>query len=794
MNKNNKLVKTLGLIALVPVTHGSSAAIEVAPQTGAQNTLDEIVVTARRTAESMQDVPVAISAMSAADLRREAIGSTQDLQGRVPSLTISSNSQNRSTESPTIRGQGATFGSGPGVAMYFAEVPLPMDSTFNGQGGPGKFFDISNLQVLKGSQGTLFGRNTTGGALLIEPHKPEADFQASLMAERTSFSGDGYEATLNVPLVSDTLLARASFKYVDRDGFTKDIARDKDIDDKHFWTSRLGLTWRPTEGFENYLLAYYTDSEDNGTGAVIEGFNPSGLNYGIAAITSDLAGLPRASQEEADRLNQGCALLAGQSANCGADIVAEQEGRGIRHVELSADTRDALKTGGVINQSRFDVTDRLALRNIWSYSTFEHQVRMDSDGSSIAMQDVINSDSQNVADSRQITEELQLQGNALDDDLTFVVGAYYQRVTPEGYQGEHVNALGFDRPLLSYGVKTVSYAPYSQGTYNLGGISKSLERLSATAGIRYTTDEADGFSNAGTEHTAKLEYHALTYTVGLDYASDHGLIYGKISRGYKAGGMAVLAVVPDDYTFDPEYVTNYEVGHKVDFEIGSMPARVNTAFYYTDYTDMQRAALDSLGGINFGGAVFTAGKAVIQGVEIEATLMPLDELTLAATYAYTHGEYKDYKLKVNQINPIFDCTNNLIESGNQAELDCVPFQYSPRHQASLTAIYDWFLDPSIGDISASMTYAWTDDQYASSYTRPQQEPGAWLDSFGLLNASVRWTSILGSNFDMQIYGTNLTDEDYRISNSNTWTNVYFRASFYGEPRILGAQLTYHWGA
>jgi iron complex outermembrane receptor protein len=782
-------------MTLIPLARHSGAATESEVSEDAQGAaLGEVVVTARRTAESMQDVPVAISAMSAADLQREAIGSTQDLQGRVPSLTISSNSQNRSTESPTIRGQGATFGSGPGVAIYYAEVPLPMDSTFNGQGGPGKFFDISNLQVLKGSQGTLFGRNTTGGALLIEPHKPDTDFLASLMAERTSFSGEGYEAILNVPLASDTLLARASFKYADRDGFTKDISRDKDIDDKHFWTSRFGLTWRPTERFENYLLGYYTDSEDNGTGAVIEGFNPSGLNYGIAAITSDLAGLPRASQEEADLLNQGCALLAAQSTNCGADIAAEQDSRGVRHVALSADTRDAIKTSGVINQSQFNLDDRLALRNILSFSTFEHQVRMDSDGSSIAMQDVINSDSQNVADSRQITEELQLQGKALDDALTFVVGAYYQRVTPEGFQGEHVNALGFDRPLLSYGVKTVSYAPYSQGTYNLGALSDSLKRLSATAGIRYTTDKADGFSNAGTDHTAELEYHALTYTLGLDYATDYGLMYGKISRGYKAGGMAVLAVVPDDYTFDPEYVTNYEIGHKTDFELGTMPARVNTAFYYTDYTDMQRAALDSLGGINFGGAVFTAGEAVIQGVEVEATLMPLDNLTLAATYAYTHGEYKDYKLTVNQINPILDCNNNLVETGDDAELDCVPFQYSPRHQASLTAIYEWLLDPSIGDVSASVTYAWTDDQYSSSYTRPQQEPGAWLDSFGLLNASVRWTSILGSNFDMQIYGTNLTDEEYRISNSNTWTNVYFRASFYGEPRILGAQFTYHWGA
>src|SRR3546814_19385391 len=109
----------------------------------------------------------------------------------------------RNTESPTIRGQGAQFGAGPGVVIYMAEVPLPSDPVANNQGGPGKFLDLSNLQILKGSPGTLFGRNTTGGATLLEPHKPEPKFSSTLRAGGTTYSGPTYEGMLNVPMNSE---------------------------------------------------------------------------------------------------------------------------------------------------------------------------------------------------------------------------------------------------------------------------------------------------------------------------------------------------------------------------------------------------------------------------------------------------------------------------------------------------------------------------------------------------------------------------------------------------------------
>ena len=167
--------------------------------------LEEIVVTARRTEESQQDVPIAVTSMSADILQRESIGTLQDLQGRVPSLVMSTGGQQRNTEMPTLRGQGGTYGGGSGVAQYYAEVPLPADTTESNIGGPGKFFDLADLQILKGSQGTLFGRNTTGGALLLTPNKPSEQFSLKANYETGNYELNGYELVVNVPLMSDSL-------------------------------------------------------------------------------------------------------------------------------------------------------------------------------------------------------------------------------------------------------------------------------------------------------------------------------------------------------------------------------------------------------------------------------------------------------------------------------------------------------------------------------------------------------------------------------------------------------------
>jgi iron complex outermembrane recepter protein len=809
-----KLIVTTAVLAALDVG-GPQMAMAQDPtgQGDSQRSLEEIVVTARRRAENQQDVPVAITAFSSQALQREQINSMQDLRGRVPSLTIGGSGQQRNSESPTVRGQGGNFGASPSAILYYAEVPLPADFPFNGQGGPGAFFDLSNVQVLKGPQGTLFGRNTTGGALLLDPVEPSNDLGGSVSAQGSSYSGQQYEAIANVPIVDDTLMARAGFQTTKRNGFTEDFASGNDLDNEDYWTSRLGITWRPTDRIENYLLGYYTNSKNNGTGLVIEDYNEYGLNNGFPAtiagvigipadqlsnppwpnILSGLFGVPPSTFQDPN--NIGCNLLNAKtgSTNCGQDIVAEQQQRGPRRIETSLTPNEKIETGAAIDHFSFELNDSLTLRNIASYTFFQRSFNWDADGSVAQLQDLATPDGVRSYDIGQITEELQLQGTALNEKLEYVVGGYYQKIEPKGDQEQMITAFFISLAPQQYEIEQESYAPYLQATYDLSGLSSSLEGFSVTGGVRYTKDKINGFSSSGdAPHAEKLNYEEPTYTIGLDYTFDSHLLYGKFSRGYKAGGFSTTAVVPADYTYDPEYVDSYEIGQKSDFAIGTVPARVNSALYYTDYQDMQRAGVD-VNGTNIGSAIFNVGKASIYGAEVEAMVEPIEGLRLSVNYSYMHAEYDQFELSNNGSLPIVDCTGNAVPKGGVEQLDCAPFQNAPDHQFAVTTSYDLPLDASYGLVNASMTYAWTDNMYLSPYSLPQVEPGAWLESNGLLNASVSWNGIMGSAFDLMFYGTNLTDEDYRISNSNVWNLTYYRSSIYGEPRILGVRLAYHWG-
>jgi iron complex outermembrane receptor protein len=235
-----------------------------------------------------------------------------------------------------------------------------------------------------------------------------------------------------------------------------------------------------------------------------------------------------------------------------------------------------------------------------------------------------------------------------------------------------------------------------------------------------------------------------------------------------------------------------------------MPVRINSALYYTDYTDMQRTAEDTnvntavsnpLKANEFGGATFNAGKAKIMGFETNAIIQPTDGLTLSANYAFTYGKYDTYTVQANtNALPLVDCSGHGVPNNGTADFSCIPFQYTPRHQFSVSSNYRLPLAESIGRIDGTVTFSWTDRQYSSAASVPQEEPGAWLDTYGLLNASVNWTAIYGSAFDVQLFGTNLTDRTYRVSNSNVWDALYFQSSIYGEPRIFGANVSYHWGS
>jgi iron complex outermembrane recepter protein len=186
-------------------------------------TVSEVIVTAQRREERLQDVPIAITAFTAERLQQQNINQSQDLQATVPSLVVGANGQgSRDSQTFTLRGQGATFQASPGVVVYMSEVPLPAPITLSQQGGPGNYVDLENLQVLAGPQGTLFGRNTTGGAILLVPRKPQNEFGGYIQAGLGNYDAQELEAVLNVPIIEGKLLMRVVGAYRDREGYTHD--------------------------------------------------------------------------------------------------------------------------------------------------------------------------------------------------------------------------------------------------------------------------------------------------------------------------------------------------------------------------------------------------------------------------------------------------------------------------------------------------------------------------------------------------------------------------------------------
>lgn len=789
------------IIAVLLCTASAAVVAEIEAQTDLStqesqlprgDVLEEVVVTARRTQENIQDVPLSITALSASDLDRESITTAQDLMGKVASLVIGPNSSMRNAESPNIRGQGATFSASPGVVMYWAEVPLPQDSFSNNQGGPGMFFDVQNLQVLKGPQGTLFGRNTTGGAFVIEPVKPQDSFFARLRTEAGNYDSRAYEAILNLPLQSDRVLLRMGGQRVYRDGFTKDVVTGKEYDDRNYWTARLGLTIRLGDSIENNLLAYTTERDETGTGNVIEAMNPEGIN----GFLSGYLGLP-INPNLPPNEQFGCQFFnaSAPSTNCGLDIAAEQNARDIRHVELSADPKDQLETGAVVDIFTWKASDSLTVRNIASISYYQRRFNWDQDGSRAALNDVQASDAYS-SDTETVTEELQFQGELPQYGLSYVAGAYYEKRDPQSMQ-ENPSTVLFSPIKQSYRISSRSRALYAQASYDLAVLDSKWQGWIVTAGVRRTVDEMEGYSRFDTlvftnEKDPHDKQYATTWLVSASYQFDDAMVYGKVAQGYKAGGFTGLAANPKNFDYDPEYVRNYELGIKSDLRLADMPLRLNGAIFLSDYTDMQRVAAESYNGA-FGAATFNAGESEIRGFEMDFILLATSRLRLMGNYSYTDAEFKEFRVPRESMTPQQDCVRDDVQNGELGDYSCMPFTETPEHQYSLTATYELPLDANIGIVETSLTYSWVDDRFTAPVSVPQAEPGAWLDDYHLVNASINWLNVFGSQLDLQLYATNLTDEEYRIANSNSWNELAFKNSIWSEPRMYGLRLSYRWG-
>lgn len=750
---------------------------------------EDIIVTAQRREEAGQDVPIALTVFSGDDLRQLHISSNRDLITRVPSLMVSANNQTRSTEAFTLRGQGTTYQASQGVVMYMAETPLLSGYVFSSQGGPGQFLDLESLQVLKGAQGTLFGRNTTGGAILLAPARPTKSFGGYVQAQVGNYDSKEIESVINFPVVQDKMWIRGAFRRVRRDGITKNIA-GRDRDDENYWTGRIGVTYRPTASVENYLIVFNTLQKTQGSGFVVGAVNPA-LGLGFLQ-----------------------------------PLVDAQTARGPRIIEDDADSQDTLRTYGLINVLEIGLNAKLSLRNITSYSVLKHSQSYNYDGFGFLpnISEIFtfrNGPNQYQDNLRQVTEELQLQGTASDSRLQYALGVYSERIWPDG--PNQVISTGLGLGLISnmrrHAVNRRSTAVYGQASFDFGTASYLLRRLRVTAGFRYTWDKIEGYhesvvvrsANPGVEScgnspaqtppncrlTGKLRSDAPSWLLSLDYKVTPDLLaYAKFTEGYKAGGFNAASVNSTSLTFQPEFVRTLEAGLKAKLRLGGTPVIFNAGTYSSDYSDIQRAAVDfnaSTG--SFGARTINAATARIRGVEADIAITPISGLNLSASYAYTNADYRRFDFPTLGQR---DCSGSFVGvfvpgARSIADLSCIPFPFTARNQFAARLQYVIPLPTRIGSVSFGAQYAHQGKQYTAWTDVPGAEPGSYLEPVGLLTLTVDWRNMFGSPFAAQLFATNALNKTYRIGNSGVFGFLGFQNSIYGEPRMLGVRFKYDFG-
>ena len=829
----------LSTFGMLPVHAQDSA--RGATQAGS---LEEVIVTARKREESLQDVPVAVSAFTTEQLREQNITEAYDLQFHTPGLMMRAGAGTRNSVDFFIRGQGATFGSAPAVVTYFAEAP-----SNNILGGNGQLYDLDSVQVLKGPQGTLFGRSTTGGAVLFSPIRPKDQFEASIQASGGNLNYREITGFVNVPLVGDALSLRLSANSVRRDGFTKSITTGQDLDDQHRDSVRLGLLFKPTDWFDNYLLLQDDRVNESNTGAVTLAANAAlpfwnatpptperlGLIFAgqaapstggeiIAAIctgigfgTGNPAGIPACVAQRSARLT---AAFQGLATNA-ARLQGEDEDE-VRRGAVGVEQALAGRTQGIVNTTTVNAGETgflgdLSFKNIFStYKNFGVKSLRDLSGgplpagivwTSADIQGFVPVYSNDIAKGKNdwldyYTDEFQIAGT-INEKHNWLVGIYYE---------SNKNDLAYPPIFSTFGdVFSPTFTPGAVGgfTSDAKSITKGyfgqftldlsdwlLQGLRFTGGYRWSdtyrhsTGLAAVINSSGNlvpgaaQPTVSLNDQAPSWNVSLDYdLTDQLLVYLTHRRGFKPGGVNVgfnPAVPGATRTYTPETLDDLELGMKWDWDAGNVRGRTNAAVYGQRYSDIQRAQFLPTPTGSVVQQTNNIAAAEIWGLELENAVRLSEQWQVNLTYAYIHPKYTSWPGDSNGPAP-----------GGLPLIDS-PYPGTPEHQGTLGLRYSRPVG-AMGEIAALVEYyrqssvELNDSALQDNFLIPK-EPG-----YGNVNLRFDWSNIAGQPIDLGFFVRNATDDVHKLSVNSLYSSAGFISALYAEPRTYGLELRYRMG-
>lgn len=725
--KKSLLAAMVGLFAA-----GGMGTVQAQEQVGesarAQSVLDEIVVTAQKREQSLQDVPIAISAFTGQRLEKSGIDDSQSLVMVTPGLSFASDG---GMGKVTIRGIGSPFLQGPGVDPSAA---VYIDGVYQSRFTSSVFdlMDVERIEVLKGPQGTLYGRNATSGAIKVVSKDPGNEFGGSLSVKAGNYNLQSAKLTLDTPLIEDTLLLRTALVRNTRDGYTEDILNGYESDYEDLKAGRFTLKYFATDNLD--ITLHGTVINDDGDFGAIKHFvDPDGPFFGDAMIIDDPRRVahdfgPREAPTRVRAYDATIKWDLGWASLTSITGYTHNE-EGPWHEDLDATEINGLSQGNPSGEGGL------------------------------------------YFDTKTFTQEVNLT-SATNDRLQWITGVYFLRDKPTWLTG--IDVPLFSLPLSQYDtrIETEAYAIFGNVTYSL------TEKMRLNLGLRYSDEEKertvsqiiDGVVVRGPESETE-SWDAVTPKLGLDYfVSDDVMLYVSAGRGFKSGGFQSVGANAFDSAVDPEFIDAYEVGAKTSWLDNRLRFNVN-AFYY-DYQDLQ---VLSIVGSDDDGRVITelnnAAKATIQGLDIEMSALLRESLQLDVGISLLDATFDEFLSSLD--GEEFDASGNHLPE-------------APEFTANVGIEYTHPAEVMHGYISLRADYFYSDEKYFDQYERDN----ATQESFELVNARIAYVST-DESWELALFGKNLTDE-LVITKSLPFGLIGNSAlRDLTPPRTYGASITYN---
>jgi len=748
------------------------------------NGIEEIVVTAQRRDESLERTPVAITALGATLLANRAVLSESDLRTAAPGLSVHAGADSDQLAFG-IRGQTVDpfTGSEPAVLPYVNEVPSVNTAASS-------FYDLESIQVLKGPQGTLFGRNVTGGAVLFTTARPKDEIEGFLSGQLGNYDRQVLQGAFNVPIIPHELLFRIAGIIDKRDGFTQNLYDNRRFGDVDRKSIRGSLLFSPTDKVTNLLVADYSSSDGSSTpGVLYSAYKTGSTNNGIP-LNSTFSTLFSPALDAAIGVPGAwnSYLAAHPKAYSGglAAYVGVQQARGPYEVSLDAQRGEHGSGWTLTDILTVNLAENIQLKNIVGLTRSNIRNAYDVDGSPFQVEFW---GPQGVFDSnKQFTEEAQILGSIFDHKLTYVTGAFYS--TNKSFEIDDPQFVDLSPVLppssllLSSDIRDKVVAGYGQGTYALDELT-GITGLGFTAGARYTSENteldilpgATFYNVPGLLNNESKTFPATSWQFGLqDQLNPSVLVYVVSRRSFRSGGFGrngepkpgTAAVGGNLYL--PERATDEEVGSKFSGRIGNIPANINVSLYHEVIDNVQKLVAVSLGGVS----AFTANvpQATIEGVEIDAQINPVSWLEFGGSLDFTNARFSN---------------GETILFGQATTFG--PYPYAPRWTGTAFSQVKVPLPTDIGTLSVrGDAYAQAQSYFGSLDNTVG--PGTRVAGYGLLDFRVSLDDIRGTGWSVAAYIKNALDKTYYVGGLPLGPLYGLNVAIPGDRRTVFGEVKY----